>query len=266
MQVVYTAQNFQSSNVANLKMVLALKDQSCGIALHSDDNKIQYLAYYNFLEPLKDNESLFFDFVRSQDFLRQKYKAIHIVLDVQKFTLVPNAIFDALHTDSYLRYIHTKEKSDIVKNIEVAGGEVQMIFCADEHLFYPARSKYYESIIEPVNANYLRKTIKHYPNKLNVFIEDKSLHIIHAVNNKPVFFNAFSYENVDEAAYFILNYYQVFNISHDSLPLVLHGKVHPQLKEMIGTYSSKCEYAKPINNTLEAPKDFEFPFLIDFIY
>lgn len=266
MQIVYTAQNYQSSNAANLKMVLALNEQSCGLALHASDNQIQYLAYYNFIQPLKDNESLFFDFIRSQEILRQKYQAIHIILNVYKHTLVPNAIFDALHTESYLRNIHTVEKGEIVKTLEVANGEAQMVFCAQEQLFYPARSKYYDAIIEPVNANYLRKTIKHFANKLNVFIEDKNIHLIHAVDNKPVFFNTFSYDGVDEAVYFILNYYQVFNIAHNSLPVVLHGKVHPQLKEMIGKYSSKCEYAKPIYNTLEAPQDFEFPFLIDFNY
>lgn len=266
MQVVYTAKNYQSSNAANLKMVLALKEQSCGVALHTKEGELQYLASYNFLEPLRENESLFFDFVRSQEVLKQKYISINIVLDAHKHTLVPSAIFDTLHTESYLRHIHTIEKGEVVKTIEVANGEIQMVFGVDEQLFYPARTKYNDAIIEPINTHYLRKTLQHFGNKLNVFIEDKYLHLIHTVGSKPVFFNTFSYDGVDEAAYFILNYYQVFSIEHNSLPTVLHGKTHPQLKEIIGKYSSKCEEAAPIKNTLEVPNGFDFPFLIDFTY
>lgn len=266
MQVVYTANNYQKSNAANQNFVLALDEQSCGIAIHTAEGQLQYLAHYNFVEPLVDNESIFFDFVRSQDILREKFKTAYIALNASKGTLIPNSIYNDLYTDAYLRNLYTVEKPEIVKANEVVKDEAHMVFCASEHLYYPARSKYYDAIIEPVSANYLRKSIKYHHNKLNVFLEDTTLYLIHGLNKKPVFFNSFEYNGVDEAAYYILNYYEVFNISHQSLPIVLHGNVHPQLKEMLSTYSGKNEEAEPINKNIEVSKDFKFSFLIDYTY
>lgn len=266
MQVIYTSNNFQSTETANLNLVIAVKENSCGVAIHTGEGKLQYLGYYNFIESLKDNEGLFYDFVRSQDLLRQKFKNTHIVLHCSKSTLIPNAVYDEIYTDSYLKHLYTLGDDEIVKAREVVAGEVQMVFCVDEHLFYPPRTKYSEAIIEPVSASYLRHSIKYHHNKLNVFFEGKNMFLIHAVSGKPVFFNSFKYDGVDEAVYFILNYYQAFNIEHQKLPIVLHGELHPQLKEMLNTYSGKSEFAPPVNADIEAPKEFEYSFLIDFTY
>lgn len=268
MQIVYTANNFQSTDTANLKLALAVREQSCGVALHTTEGQLQYLGYYNFIEPLKDNETLFFDFVRSQEILKQKRVEIRIILDCPKSTLVPTELYNELYIDNYLRHLFTIDNGEIIKPLEVIEGTngTQMIFGAQEHLYYPARSKYYEATIEPNCANYLRKSIKHYHNKLNVFFEEENMFIIHTINAKPVFFNSFKYENMEEAAYFILSYYQTFNIEHQNLPIVIHGHTHPQLKEMLNTYSGKSEVAQPINKNIEAPNNFEFPFLIDFTY
>jgi hypothetical protein len=268
MQVVYTANNFQSSDTANLKLALAVNEQSCGIALHTSEGQLQYLGYYNFLEPLKDNETLFFDFIRSQEILKQKKNDISIILNCPKSTLVPKELYDELYIDSYLRHLYNESKDEVVKALNVVKGDegVFMVFSVQEHLYYPARSKYYDAVIEPNCANYLRKSMKHFHNKLNVFFEDKTMFIIHASNSKPEFFNAFQYESVEEAAYFILNYYQTFDIQHQSLPIVLHGDVHPQLKEMLNNYSGKSEFAEPVNKNIDIPKGFAYSFLIDYTY
>jgi len=190
MQIVYTANNFQTTDTAHLKLVLAVREQSCGVALHTTEGQLQYLGYYDFLEPLKDNETLFFDFVRSQEILKQKRNAINIVLDCKKTTLVPTQLYNELYIDNYLRHLYEVENTEVIKSVDIVEGTngVQMIFGAQAHLYYPARSKYDEAVIEPTCANYIRKSIKHYHSKLNVFFEEKNMFIIHAINAHPVFF------------------------------------------------------------------------------
>lgn len=266
MQAIYTSNNYNASDAANQKMVVAVNEQSCGVAVHSATGELLYLGQYDFIQPFKEDETLFFDFVRGQEVMKQKYKDTFVVLDCPKSSLVPAELYNDLYTDNYLRHLYTAEKEEIVKTADIVEDKIKMVFMAPEYLFYPARSKYYEAVIEPNCAGYLRKSIKHYPNKLSVFFDDKHIFIVHADGEKPLFFNSFKCESVDEAAYFILNYYQSFGIDYKALPVVLHGNAHAQLKEILANYSGSSEEAQPVNKNIEVPENFRYAYLIDFTY
>lgn len=266
LKVLYTADAFNSTPTANMHLALALTEQGCAVAVHTPEEKLQFLGTYSFLEPLKDNETVFFDFVRNQEELKHKYKTTTIILNCPKNTLIPSAIYNDLHLEGYLRHLYMPETDEIIKAIEVISGETQLIFAAKKHLFYPVRSKYYDAKIEPLAANYIRKSIKHHPNKVNAFITNGQLYLVHTQNSNLQFYNNFTCETVDEVAYFILNYYQALGTNAQQAPLLLHGHVHPQLVEILNTFAGKFETAPALNKNIDVPASFEFDYLIDFTH
>lgn len=265
-KVVYTAEAFESTPTNNMHLVLGLSGQSCGVAVHTAEEKLQFLGQYDFLHPLKDNESVFFDFVRSQDVLKNTYKTTTVVVGGYKGTLIPSELYSDLHLDGYLRHLYTVKDDEVIKVTEAIGGQAQLVYAAQDYIYYPVRSKYFDARIEPVSAAFIRKSIKHHPNKLNAFFYDGKLCLIHSQNATPAFFNIFDYDTVDEAAYFILNYYQTFNIPQQQLPLLLHGQIHPQLAEILNTYGGKFEQATLLNKNIDVPNNFDYGYLIDFTH
>jgi hypothetical protein len=266
MQLLYTAENFNNVSPQDLQLVLALDEMGCGVAVHTTDGVLQLLGYYNFNEPVKVNESVFFDFLRSREELKKPFKSATVVLQGNKSTLVPAPLFDELFTDSYLRHIYAVDNEDIVKSVTVLQNEAVLVFAAKDYLFYPARSKYPDAGVEPHSAGYIRKSARAYQGRLNAFVENGQLYLVHCLNGKPVFFNGYPCASVEEAVYFILNYYQVFNTTYQQLPLLLHGDVHPQLLEILNTYMPPVEVAQLRNKVTGIPGDFNYHFLIDFHY
>ncbi|MGV3598525.1 MAG: DUF3822 family protein [Bacteroidota bacterium] len=266
MQVLYTSEDYNSQLSAQNHLVVALNDTACAFAVHNTAGALQLLGHFGFYVPLKNDETVFFDFVRSQESLKQKYKSTTVVLQGHKCSLVPAPMFDELYTDSYLRHMYALDKDEVAKTVSLLQESVKLVFGVKEYLFYPARSKYYEAAIEPCAAHYLRKSTRYFQNRLNVFVEKDRLYLVHVDNSQPVFFNSFPNTSVDEAVYFILNYYQTFGISYQNLPLLLHGVAHPQLSEMLTTYAGRVEVLPAKTKNMEVPADFEFDFLIDFCH
>lgn len=265
-KVVYTSEAFESTPTANMHLVLGLSGQGCGVAIHTAEEKLQYLGQFDFIESLNDNESVFFDFVRSQDILKNNYKSTTVVVPGHKGTLIPKELYSDLHLEGYLRHLYTVADDEVIKVTEAIDGVAQLVYAAQDFIYYPVRSKYFDARIEPIAGAYLRKCIKHHPNKLNAFFSDGKLCLIHTQNSTPAFFNFFEYETVDEAAYFILNYYQTFGMPQQQLPLLLHGEVHPQLLEILNTFGGKFEQATLLNKNIDVPASFEYSYLIDFTH
>lgn len=266
MQVFHTSEDYNSQLSAQNHLVVALNDNACAFAVHNAAGALQLLGHFGFYVPLKEDESAFFDFVRSQESLKQKYKTTTVVLQGHKCSLVPAPMYDELYTDSYLRHMHTLDKDEVAKAVSLLDESVKLVFGVKEYLFYPARSKYYEAIVEPRAAHYLRKSVRYYPNRLNVFVEKDRIYLVHANNTQPVFFNSFPNTGIDEATYFILNYYQTFGISYQSLPLLLHGNAPQQLADVLTTYAGRAEVLPTKGKSIDIPEDFEFDFLIDFCH
>lgn len=263
MDVLYTSDTYTTANAANYTLVLAFGQNSCGIAVHNSEGVLQLLANNEFVLDIKEHESVFFDFIRTQEVTRQNYKSVYIVLEGTKCTLVPGELYNDLYIENYFRHSYKIESGEIIKPAYVFGDTTVLVYNAPVHHFYPARSKFFDAVIEPRAAHYLRKSAKYHPARMNIYMENELLYMVYCKNAEPVFFNSYPYKSEDEAAYFILNYYQVFNIAFQSLPLLLHTNTHPQLAEILANYAGACEIARPAKNQLQL-QNFGFPFLIDF--
>lgn len=263
MDVLHTSNTYSTALAANYTLVLAFGQNNCGIAVHNSDGVLQLLGEYEFAMDIKENESVFFDFVRTQEVTRQTYKNIYIVVSGTKCTLVPGELYNDLYIDSYFRHTHKMENGEVLKPAYLFNDTTVLVYNAPVHQFYPARSKFFEATIEPRAAHYIRKSAKYHPARMNIFLEDERLYMVYCKNTEPVFFNSYPYNSVEEAAYFILNYYQVFNIAFQSLPLLLHTQEHPQLAEILANYAGACEVARLPKNQPQL-QNFGFPFLIDF--
>lgn len=266
MQVIYTAPHYNSQNPAGYNLCIAIEEEGCAVAVHDTKDALLYLGYNDLYLPMKENESAFFDFIRSNDVFKHQYEKTNIVLQGDKNTLVPQNLYDDLYTDAYLRHLHTIEKNEITKAVPLHYSDAMLVYAVKDYLFYPARSKYSDAAIETPVAGYIRQSAKHYPNWLNVFIEHGKLHIIHCDNSRLMFFNTFPFSAVDEGIYFILNYYKTFNIAYTQLPIMLHGHVHPQMREILNQYAGKNEIAEYHNKNANPPHDFRYNYLIDYTY
>jgi hypothetical protein len=264
MQVLYSAENYNPQASPDYNLALAISEKAVAYAVHNADGVLLHLAHNEFYVSLDQDETVFFDFIRGQEVLKQKYKTTKVVVDGYKTTLVPTELFNELYIESYLRHIYETESKEIVKEVALLNDTIKLVFATKEYLFYPARSKYYDADIEPHAAHYIRKSTLHHTNKLNVFIEQGDMYLVHSQNNSPIYFNRFAYTTADEAAYYILNYYQVFAAQPQNTPVLLHGNVPPQLAQMLLANGGKVETAAYKNSGVDATPNFEFEFLIDF--
>jgi hypothetical protein len=159
------------------------------------------------------------DLLSKDDFLSKRYKKINIVIPSQKFTLVPSALFDPAKKEEYFNLNHNNDEGNLIFANKINDPDTYLVFSVSKSvndLFnssYPGVYPFHH--IKPLlnHISYTRKSV--HGNYIHMHVERDYFNLIIFNDNVLKFCNTFSYRNISDILYFVLNVFKKFDIKQE---------------------------------------------------
>jgi hypothetical protein len=180
----------------------------------SDDNK--YLSSGDISE-----------IISKDDFLTKKYRKVNIVLPSRKFTLVPAPLFDPAKKEEYFRFNHSRDDNEVILSNKVNDPDAYILYSIPGSIheiparFWPAAytAHHTKPLISQVSLH--SKSIPGF--YVHVHIEKEFFNVLVYDHGVLKFSNSFTYRNISDILYFVLNIFKTMGISHDE-PIYFSGQ------------------------------------------
>lgn len=163
-----------------------------------DDNK-----YYN--------SEIISEIIQKDDFLTKPYRKVRIITPSQKFTLVPSPLYDPAKKDEYFTFNQRLEPGRKIFSNRIQDPDSFVIFSVQEamhELFtevYPGVDPCIHIVPLFDHISHARKSVS--GNYIHIHVERDYFNLI-IFSSKLEFCNTFSYRNISDILYFVMN---VFN-------------------------------------------------------
>ncbi|MCU0455508.1 MAG: DUF3822 family protein [Bacteroidales bacterium] len=167
------------------------------------------------------------EIISKDDFLTRRYRKVHIVLPSQKFTLVPAPLFDPARKEEYFSFNLNRDDNEVILSNKVSDPDAYIIYSLPDTIheipgrFWPAAypAHHTKPLISQVSLH--SKSIAGF--YVHVHIEKEFFNILVYDHGTLKFSNSFTYRNISDILYFVLNVFKSMGISNDE-PIHFSGR------------------------------------------
>jgi hypothetical protein len=193
------------------------------------------------------------DLLEKDDFLTKRYKKVNVVMPSKKFTLVPTPLFDPAKKDEYFNFNHILEESDMIITNKITDPDVFLVFSVSRPLYDIIKS-YYPGVhpnhhIKPMFDNISHERKRMNGNYIHIHIEREYFNLIIFRNNLLKFCNTFSYRNISDILYYVLNVFRKIDIVQDE---TIHfsglTEKYDDISSNFSIYIRNIKFAEPTGN------------------
>ncbi len=171
-----------------------------------EDNK-----YYN-AETIKE-------FIEKDDFLTRQYRKIRIVMPSSRFTLVPGPLYDPAKKEEYYNFNHKADDGVKIVSNKLNDPDAFIIFSVSKP-FHDLLDNFYPGVYPLIHIQPLfdyislaRKSVS--GNYIHIHVERDTFNLVIFGNNQLKFCNSFSYRNITDILYFVLNVFNKLEIKQE---------------------------------------------------
>lgn len=191
-----------------------------------------------------------------------KYKSASCAIAHNKFSLIPNSIFEEGNKKSLFEFNHPVNEGEKIYSDNLHGIEARNLFTISKKLESEARENLTRSHAMHNSTAFIEGLLV--ANKNNsgkkVFADFHSgyFEIIILEGRELLFSNAFCYKTPEEIAYFILFVYEQLRLNPETIELVLSGNIEKTNKEhaLLFTYIRKVTFAA-------LPENYKFSYKLE---
>jgi hypothetical protein len=201
-----------------------------------------------YFSPEKISELLFKD-----DFLSKKYKKVNLILPSHKFTLVPAPLFDPAKKDDYFYFNHNKEEGRNIIANKLTDPDSYLIFSESTSILnitnqlYPGVFPYHhlKPLFSYISGN--RKNVAE--NYIHLHIDREYFDLIIFNHNLLQFCNTYTYRNISDILYFVLNVFRNLDIKQEET-IWLSGltEKYDDLSSNLSIYVRNLKFSEPSGN------------------
>jgi hypothetical protein len=193
------------------------------------------------------------DLLSKDDFLTRRYKKVNLVVPSRKFTLVPAPLYDPGKKDEYFRFNHTLEEGNIVMVNKVIDPDAFIVFSVSKptigilNNFYPGIYPYHHIKLLLDHTSACRKSVN--GNYIHIHVERDFFNLIVFKDNLLEFCNSFSYRNISDMLYYVLNVFKKLDIKQEET-IYLSGltEKYDDLSSTFSLYIRQIKFAEPYGN------------------
>ena len=193
------------------------------------------------------------EIINKDDFLTRRYKKVNIVLPSPKFTLVPTPLFDPGKKEEYFTFNHTREEGDVILSNKIPDPDAYIVFSVGKPIFeiaihlYPAIFFFHHTkpLLNQV-SHYSKSASSYY---IQIHIERDFFNLLIFHHNILKFSNSFSYRNISDILYYVLNVFRSLGISQEET-IHLSGltEKYDDLSSGFSTYIRDLKFVDPSGN------------------
>ena len=190
------------------------------------------------------------EIIGKDDFLTKRYKKLSIITPSIRFTIVPSPLFDPAKKGEYFSLNHGMEENTLLLINKIADPDAYLIFPLlsplDELLnrIYPGLQHMHH--LKPLlrHISQSRKGVTgHY---IHIHAEREFFNLIVFDHNTMRFCNAFTYKNISDILYFVINVFKRLSIPQEET-IFLSGTTDKEndLVTGLATYLRSVKFAGP---------------------
>ncbi|MGA1976732.1 MAG: DUF3822 family protein [Bacteroidales bacterium] len=188
------------------------------------------------------------DFIGRDDFLLKKYKEVNLVIPSSKFTLVPSPLFDPGRKEEYFTFNLIRAENEEILFNKIANPDAYSVFSVPGAILDSVR-KFYPSVYPLHHTKPLLSQLSHQSrslagNYVHVHVEREFFNLFLFEHGNLDFSNTFSYRNISDILYYVLNTFKSRGLSHDET-IYFSG----QTEKFDDLYSNLALYIKNLKFT-----------------
>lgn len=264
---------FDSTLTGNYHLSIQLGlDGFCFCILDTKTNKYLVLETYSFQGAYSC--SLLCEgievLVNQNKILKNNFKSVSAALVNNKFTLVPNPLFEAENKNTYLGFSHSLEEDEDVIVESLKNLDVKILFALPHCLKNTLKVFFSNLSIHNYSSSLLEGLLLHYKNqstkKVFVHVQISHFEIVVLDGKNLIFYNSFNHQTSEDFIYYLLFVCEQLKLNPENLELILLGEVernsaiysilHKYIRHIkFGERNESFEYSYKLN---DLPKHFYY--------
>jgi hypothetical protein len=193
------------------------------------------------------------ELLRKDDFLTRRYKKVNFITPSPKFTLVPAPLYDPGKKDEYFKFNHNLEKNNIVMVNKANDPDAFLVFSVSKTIcdllngFYPGAHPYHQIKLLLDHISSFKKSVN--GNYIHIHVERDFFNLILFNNNVLKFCNSFTYRNISDILYYVLNVFKKLDIKQEET-IYFSGltEKYDDLSSGFSLYIRNIKFAEPSGN------------------
>jgi len=194
-----------------------------------------------------------------------KWASVSCAIAHHKFTLIPNALFDAENKESLLGFNHPanadeKIHSDILRTLDARN-----LFTVSGKLEADIKSQFVNAKVIHSSSAFIEGLLSQNKNNSDkkVFANFHSgyFEVVILAGRELLFSNAFQHKTSEEVTYYLLFVYEQLHLNPETIELVLSGEIEKTAKKhaLLYTYIRNIKFAS-------LPENFKYSYKLDEIH
>ena len=161
------------------------------------------------------------EIISKDDFLTKRYKRINIIIPSFRSTLIPAQLYDPGKKEEYFTLNHIKEENDLILVNKIPDPDAYILFSAQKSLIDMAAG-YYPGVhpdhhIRPLLSQMFHSSRGIDGKYVHLHIEREFFNLFIFENKTLKFSNAFTFRNISDILYFVLNVFKSLGINNDQI-------------------------------------------------
>lgn len=191
------------------------------------------------------------ELVGTDDFLTRKFKRVNCVMPSLKFTLVPAPLYDPGKKTEYFTFNHNPGEDTIILANKIADPDAYLVFSASKSMaeaitgFYPGLNINHHIKLLLEHTGISSKAVN--GNYICLHIERDFFNLIVFKDNILRFCNSFTYRNISDILYFIMNAFRHLDIRQEET-IYFSGLTerYDDLSSNLALYVRNIRFAEPL--------------------
>ena len=221
--------------------------------LDSVRNKFVMIRSFDAEENKYLNADKISELLHHDDFLLKRYKKINCVMPSPRFTIVPSPLYDPAKKSEYFTFTHNPEEGSVVLADKTSDPDAFLVYSISKPISEVIKNTYPGSRLHhhvKLLLDYTSLTRKSMiGNYLHVHVERDFFNLIVFNDTILKFCNSFSYRNISDILYFVLNVFKNLDIKQEET-IHLSGltEKYDDLSSSFSLYIRNIKYAEPSGN------------------
>ncbi len=161
------------------------------------------------------------EIISKDDFLTRGYKKVNLIIPSYRSTLIPSPLYDPGKKEEYFTLNHIKEDNDTILVNKISDPDAYIIFSVQKYLidtaagFYPGvhPCHHTKSLMSQMFHNSRSSDGKY----VHLHIEREFFNLFIFENKLLKFSNTFSFRNISDILYYVLNVFKSLDIKNDQI-------------------------------------------------
>lgn len=228
-----TDESFRKNNPESYALTMQLTESGVSYCLKDlDTDKNVMLVSYPFPAANSDRKADFLSELLQQQPWLHKTALPLILINSDKFTLIPTMLFNVSEKELYLRFNCHPERGEDIFSDKLLLTDAYSAYALPKNTRANLLSQFPDAKIVHFSSCLIESLLRQFRNqeKTQVFanIHHKSFDLLIIEQRKLKFFNSFCYQTRDDFIYFLLFVMEQLSLNPESIPVHLLGEIEKE--------------------------------------